>query len=196
MLQQYTNVHKRVLQDITRHGKDSLFRRIQEEVKQDLTTDFLKTLKTRKGLTQAKERDYIAKINETLRKMNLSFDVAGSQQSKDYRNVNGIGLNIEVKKTDSFKIIFNDTLPTDDIFYIILFTGKEYKTKPDIEPQLIFLNGQSLVAESNNWIQEYREQVEILRNKYCRGQNKKNLQGCMEVYVRPTYSANISHLIK
>lgn len=189
------HVHNQLIKDIITYGKHRLFRRIQKEITKDLTPEFLKTLKTKKGLTQTKERYYIAKITETLHRMNVPFEGAGSQQSKDYRNVNGINLHIEVKKTDSFKIIFNDTLPTSDIFYIIIFTGKEYKTKSNIEPQLVFLNGSTLVEESNDWIQEYKKEVELLKNKYCRGENKKKLQGCMEVYVRPTYSANIRHLI-
>jgi len=189
------HLHKQLVGDIVRLGRANLFRRIKHEVSKDLPPKTLRSLKTKKGLTQNQEREYIKIIKQTLNRMNLSFEVAGSQQSKDFRNVGGIGLNIEVKKTDSQKIIFNDTCPTDNIFYIILFTGKEYKTKPNIEPQLVFINGKSLVENSNEWINEYEREIEILRNKYCRGENKKKLNGCMEVYVRPTYSANISHLI-
>ena len=38
-------------------------------------------------------------------------------------------------------------------------------------------------------------EVNLLKDKYCRGQNKKNLCGIMEVYTRPTYKANISSLL-
>jgi len=72
-------------------------------------------------------------MREIFDSMELSYEEAGSQQSKDFRNVGGIGLNIEIKKTDNPIIYFNDTCPNKDIFYVIFFTGKEYKRKPEKE---------------------------------------------------------------
>ena len=190
------HARKQLENEIKMHGRQKLFERIQQEIRRELCPDFLKSLRTKQGLTQSIERDYISKINGILQRMGLTYKTAGTQQSKDYQNIDDIGLHVEVKKTDSFKIIFNDTLPTRDIFYVILFTGKQYKTKANIEPQGVFLNGKALVEESNGWIQNYRQEIELLKDKYCRGNNKKQLQGCMEVYVRPTYSANIAHLLR
>ena len=65
------------------------------------------------------------------------------QLSEDFRNINNLGLNLEVKKTDSFNIMCNDTCPDESIEYLIIFTGKKYISgmTEDIQPQIIFING-------------------------------------------------------
>jgi hypothetical protein len=138
----------------------------------------------------------IEKIREVLVSLELSFEEAGSQQSKDFRNVGGIGLNLEIKKTDNPIIYFNDTCPSKDIYYVIFFTGKEYKRTPDknILPQLLYINGEEFVRDSP-WINTYIDELSALKDKYARGPNKKNLAGIMEVYPRPTFKANIAKFL-
>ena len=119
--------------------------------------------------------------------MGLSYQQAGSQQSKDFRDVGGIGLNIEIKKTDSSHIFFNDTCPSDDIYYIIIYTGTNYKK--------LFINGEEFLKYTEEWLPKFKLKMEELLNEYARGENKKNLGGILEVYPRPTYKANISKLI-
>ena len=99
----------------------ALFNRITNQLDENIDEEFIKSSKTEKGNTQVSERVVIDKIRTILSGMELTFDEAGSQQSKDFRNVGGIGLNIEVKKTDNPMIYFNDTCPTKDIWYIILY---------------------------------------------------------------------------
>ena len=58
------------------------------------------------------------------KKLCLSSDKASSQKPSDFRNVRSNsscknGINIEVKKTDGNRVIFNDTCPCNDIYYII-----------------------------------------------------------------------------
>jgi len=158
--------------------------------------EFIKSTKTEKGNTQISERVVIEKIREVLKMLELTFQEAGSQQSKDFRNVGGIGLDIEIKKTDNPVIYFNDTCPSKNIYYIVLFTGKEYKRTPEknIPAKLLFINGEEFIQDSP-WIHEYIEQLTILKDKYARGENKKNLAGIMEVYPRPTFKANISKFL-
>lgn len=176
--------------------KLKLFEFIQEKLNIFINPEFILTTKTEKGNTQVKERIIIDKIKTVLNESNIDYKEAGSQQSKDFRNVGNIGLNIEIKKTDNSTIYFNDTCPCGDIYYIIFYTGKKYKrhTKKNIQPQLIYLNGNEFL-EDCEWLEDYKRDIETLKDKYGRGENKKLLTGIMEVYPRPTYKANISKFI-
>ena len=173
-----------------------LFERITKKLDEEVNEDFIKSTKTENGNTQISERVVIEKIREVLVSLELSFEEAGSQQSKDFRNVGGIGLNLEIKKTDNPVIYFNDTCPSKDIYYVIFFTGKEYKRTPDknILPRLLYINGDEFVKDSP-WIDTYIEELTALKDKYARGPNKKNLAGIMEVYPRPTFKANIAKFL-
>lgn len=175
----------------------ALFDTIKVKVSEVVNEEFIKSTKTEKGNTQVSERVVIEKIREVLTTLGLTFKEAGSQQSKDFRDVGGIGLDIEIKKTDSPVIYFNDTCPSKDIYYIVLFTGKEYKRTPEknIPAKLLFINGEEFIQDSP-WIHGYIEELTILKDKYARGENKKNLAGIMEVYPRPTFKANISKFLK
>ena len=156
--------------------------------------EFLASLRTAEGNTQVSERQLIARIRSQLQQLDLTFTEAGSQQSRDFRNVGGVGLDIEVKKTDSFQVYFNDTCPTPDIYYIIVFTGKRYRTRPDLPPQILYCNGQQFIQDSP-WITEYQQKIDQLKDQYARGTGRQQLSGCMSVYPRPTYKANIASLI-
>jgi hypothetical protein len=173
--------------------QQQLFAQISCEVIKQITPEFISSTKTEKGNTQISERIIIKTISTILDTMGISYQEAGSQQSKDFRNVGSIDLNIEVKKTDSLTIFFNDTCPCKDIFYVILFTGKQYKKSSvkTIPPQLLFLNGEEFINDSP-WLEEYIREITALKEKYARGPNKKLLPGIMEVYPRPTFKANIS----
>ena len=175
-------------------SRTTLWNKIQQHLQLD-DLEFIALLKTKAGNTQSPERTLIDKIRSGLTDMNLSFQEAGSQQSKDFRNVGGVDLDIEVKKTDSFTVYFNDTCPSKDIYYIIVFTGKTYSTKQDIPPKIIFVNGQEFIKDSP-WITEYHRDITRLKDKYARGEAKKMLPGIMEVYPRPTYKANIERFIR
>ncbi len=174
----------------------ALFERITKKLDEEVNEEFIKSTKTENGNTQISERVVIEKIREVLVSLELSFEEAGSQQSKDFRNVGGIGLNLEIKKTDNTVIYFNDTCPSKDIYYVIFFTGKEYKRTPDknILPRLLYINGHEFVKDSP-WIATYIDELTALKDKYARGVNKKNLAGIMEVYPRPTFKANIARFL-
>ena len=175
----------------------ALFNRITKELDEQVGEDFIKSTKTEKGNTQVSERVVIEKIRVILTGMELSFEEAGSQQSKDFRNVGGIGLNIEIKKTDNPVVYFNDTCPNKDIWYIIFFTGKEYKRKPEnnIPAKLLYINGEEFIKDSP-WLEEYIQEITVLKDKYARGAAKKQLAGIMEVYPRPTFKGNISRFLR
>lgn len=156
---------------------------------------FINSIKTIKGNTQNSERYSIDFFKRVLESLSLDYNIAGSQQSKDFRNVGNIGLDIEIKKTDNLTIFFNDTLPTENIYYIIFFTGKIFKNETkNIDPCILFINGYDFIKDSP-WVNEYYKEINELKNKWCRGENKKKLSGPMEVYTRPTFKANIKHFI-
>lgn len=152
---------------------------------------FINSIKTKKGNTQNSERICIDFFRRVLDSLCLDYNIAGSQQSKDFRNIGSIGLDIEIKKTDNLTIFFNDTIPNENIFYIVFFTGKTFKNKEkNLEPCVLFINGNEFIKDSP-WISDYNKEINDLKNKWCRGENKKKLSGPMEVYTRPTFKANI-----
>jgi len=164
-----------------------LFNHIKILVKEHITKEQILSYKTDLGNTQVTERTIISIIKQILDNGNICYTEAGSQQSKDFRNVGGIGLNVEIKKTDGTCIYFNDTCPNSDIYYIIFVTGGKSKS---IKPQLLFINGNDFVKESP-WIYEYQRKLDLLKDEYARGTGKKKLTGIMSVYPRPTYRADI-----
>ena len=177
--------------------KKKLFLRIKDCIIKNINGQIIKSLKTTMGDTQRKERISIYFIKKCLDILNYSYEEAGSQQSKDFRNINNIGMNIEVKKTDSTTVYFNDTLPSLDIFYIIIFTGKEYKTKKNISPKLIFINGYDLCKPDLYLLFEYKKDMDYMKNKWGRkkcGGNATKFKH-FSVYPRPTYKTDISYLI-
>jgi len=175
--------------------KDVLFSQIRNLCSEKITPDWIDTIKTKKGNTQNSERVVIQKIKEVLDELSLTYEEAGSQQSKDFRNVGGIGLDIEIKKTDNTTIYFNDTCPSADIYYIVIFTGKTYKRpsakQPNIPGQVLYLNGSEFLSDCE-WLDDFIAELTALKDKYARGENKKQLSGIISVYPRPTFKADIS----
>lgn len=173
-----------------------LFDAICAKVDTLVTSEFINSTKTCAGNTQTSERQIIQKVRDILDSMGLSYKEAGSQQSKDFRDIDNIGLNIEVKKTDSETVYFNDTCPTEDIFYIVFVTGKEFKRKPCRPAMCLYLNGLDFTRDSRHWLDEYINEIEELKNRFARGAAAAALTGIMEVYPRPTFKAKISGFIK
>lgn len=170
--------------------KYKLFENIAKKVKNEITIEKLKGFRTRNGNTQATERNTIEFVKSILEGMDLTYEEAGSQQSKDFRNVGGKGLDIEIKKTDSNIVYFNDTCPSKDIYYIIFATGgrKRYPA------QVLTLNGAEFTRKAP-WLAEYKRNIECLKDEYARGNNKKKLDGCISVYPRPGYKADIKQFL-
>ena len=180
---------------------DELKTRCKNAFKQEITPEWIHSLRTQEGNTQSVERKIISRKKEILDSLGLKYSEAGSQQSKDFRNIHDptnpeINFDLEVKKADSLHIFFNDTCPCEDIEYAIYFTGKIYKKKANIPAQLIWVNGGVFLKDTEEWLDDYKRDIEYLKNKYGRGENKKNLRGILSVYPRPTYQANISSLIR
>lgn len=169
---------------------------ITQELKK-VGADVIKSFITVKGNTQSAERETIQLVKTILDQLKYTYAEAPSQSSKDFRSINGTGLNLEVKKCDSMRIICNDTLPCADTLYIVIFTGKTYKRTPEknIKPQIFTVMGEVFTADSP-WIYDFERELNALRDKYARGENKKQLSGLMSVYPRPTYSADIQPFLE
>ena len=171
--------------------KTKLMNKLAQLLRSTITREFIGSLKTVSGNTQSPERTYIAKIKEILQEHDYKFEEAPSQQSKDFRNVRhasapDVVVNIEVKKADTKIVTFNDTMPNETIEYVIFYTK---------DPTMVFTNG-NYFAKSSPWTKEYKEVIDNVKDKYCRGDNKKKLEGCMQAYARPTFKADISELLQ
>ena len=173
--------------------RETLFNKISNLAKTKITCEMLVALRTRNGNTQVSERSSIDLIRMVLDELGLTYEEAGSQQSKDFRNVGGIGLDIEVKKTDGNTLTFNDTCPNSNIWYLIMFTGKTTR-RTTIPPGIIGINGSEFI-EGSDWIDEYQHEIDAIKDKYCRGEGARALPGKMKVYVRPTYRADITEFL-
>ena len=187
------------MEAVTTNVKDEMFTKIQEKCHEKISKEWMLSIKTSQGDTQKSEREVIKIMKEIFDELNLTYEEAGSQQSKDFRNVGGIGLDIEIKKTDNKIIYFNDTCPNDKIYYIIIFTGKNYKrpsTKNmNIPPQILYMNGSEFLKDCD-WLEMFQRELDIIKDKYARGESKKELKGLLSVYPRPTYKGDITNYLK
>lgn len=169
----------------------SLFMAIFNTVNSKFTNSMMSEIRTKSGNTQSAERIYITFIRTILTEMKLTFTEAGSQQPYDFRVVvpdSGDILKLEAKKTDTFTIYFNDTCPSVDSYYLIFFTGKSYKRKPDIPSKIIGVNGSEFIKQCP-WIEDYKKDLDTLKKKY------KQVDGPMTVYPRPTFKSDIKFLL-
>ena len=187
------------------------FNKIKSHLINNTTYHDLVNLKTNNGNTQYSEKSSIALVKRALDNLNFTYVKAGTQQPQDFRNICGIGLNIEVKKLDGFTLYFNDTLPSSDTYYIIMFTGKEFKQKESIPPKIIFINGYDLIKPDIYYALEYKKILEEIKDEWCRKStdssskstdsiskstiNKANKLKYLSMYVRPTFKTSIKHLL-
>jgi hypothetical protein len=174
----------------------SLFSHIKDHVSAAFTPAILTSLKTTNGNTQSSERTYIQIISSALTDFGCSFSSAGSQQSKDLRNISHPNYNdsfhLEVKKTDKNTIMLNDTLPSSDTIYLVLST----KQTKDYSPQLLWIPGDDFISP-DGWEYNYLQEINNLKQKYCLKKSPSFVahSGILSSYCRPSFSANISSFL-
>lgn len=176
--------------------EDELFDLISFSLQQGISEEFIRETKTKNGNTQSGERITISEVRGVLDEMGLEYVEAGSQQPEDFREVHfpdnpSVKISLEIKKTKSPTVVFNDTFPTKNIYYVIFYGGNTRN-----RPQMICTKGDAFSRESRVWADVVRKRISDINDKYARGENKKNLSGIMRCYIRPTWSANISRFLK
>lgn len=190
-----------------------VFKRILDKCRTNKTlkTMLCSSLKTTLGHTQASERSYISVIENIIKEMGLTYSKAGSQQPYDFRvrlpgheqfnpsekdirsnNLMHNGecgmLLLECKKTDTTKMMCNDTAPSHHMFYLIMGTEKQ-KKRIKTPAFILGVNGYEVIQYSP-WLKRYIKEVDLLKNKY------KKRGGCVSVYTRPNISVNIQSLLE
>jgi len=171
-------------------NKSQIFQNILALVKDKFNTDVFDQIKTKNGNTQHSETSYKLIIKNVLIENNYTFTEAGSQQPYDFRIAlsDGDTLYLELKKTDGYKICFNDTCPSSDAYYIIIYTAKK-STK--YKPQIIGVNGNKFI-ENCPWISDYMNDINLIKQKYSSSMKLGN----MYAYPRPNLSSDIKFLLK
>jgi hypothetical protein len=169
--------------------KSIVFENILTLVKERFNYEVFEKIKTRNGNTQHAEGSYKLLIKNILIENGYEFKEAGSQQPYDFRISipNGDTLYLELKKTDGYRICFNDTCPSNKAYYIIIYTAK---TSITYEPQIIGVNGSKFI-ENCPWIEEYMREINLIKQKYSVSVKPGN----MNVYPRPNLSSDIKFLL-
>jgi hypothetical protein len=185
-----------VEEEVVTREEDELFELITFYLQQGISEEFIMETKTKNGNTQSGERVTISEVRGVLDEMGLDYVEAGSQQPEDFREVHfpenpSVKISLEIKKTKSPTVVFNDTFPTKNIYYVIFYGGNTRN-----RPQMICTKGDAFSRESRVWADVVRKRINDINDKYARGDNKKNLSGIMRCYIRPTWSANISRFLK
>lgn len=138
------------------------------------------------------------KVKAVLDELNLEYDVAPSQQHRDFRNIGKIGLDIEVKKSDKGIIKCNDTRPPEDVFYIVFLYQKSNKSSKN-KPCIWFGTGDELCYQNTKY-DDYEEELSVeleeARNKYLAVAKKFNAatKSNLRTYPRNNYQVNCSEL--
>lgn len=161
-----------------------IFNVITKKLKKTINYTELIKNKTSNGKTQKSENYTINIIKNILDYLQLDYTRAGSQQPYDFRiklNKNHILL-LEIKRTNSRIIYCNDTLPSKNAWYIIFYTGKI--------PKIITLNGEYLIKDSEDWIYEFKNKLNLLKQEY------NITTGSVSCYPRPTWKINLKHLLE
>tara|TARA_B110000046_G_C12718140_1_gene283410 strand:+ start:58 stop:570 length:513 start_codon:yes stop_codon:yes gene_type:complete len=168
-----------------------LLNHIKRAISLSVNSEWIQSLKTVKGNTQQKEREYISKVKDILTNCGCKFTEASSQSPIDFRDVMHNDyeetINIEAKMTTTPKIMANDSLPSAEVYYLIFFTGNtQYK------PQYFFRRGDDFLSDEK-WELDYLKDIHNIKEQYCG--KKDHLSGYMSCYVRPNWSFSIKQLL-
>jgi len=130
-------------------------------------------------------------VQGILRCLGYTFHMAGTQQPKDFRNINGTGIDIEVKHCDSKTFKLNDTLPGKTI-YIMIFTAKKTTA---YTPRVIIERGDRLVGKGAN-LARYQAELGFITRAFSHAKSPcykltENLKG----FVRPNYDLDVTQYL-
>ena len=164
-------------------SKQIIFEIISFHFRNKMKTFDYSKLKNVRGNTQTTEKIYIKIMRKILENLQLDFIEAESQRPWDFRVFidENTTLKIEMKKTQSKKVMLNDTLPKNDVYFIIIYIGKKSK--------IICINGDEMLGLSRFWINDFQKELCMLKQK------NKFYDGYITTYARPNFSFSIKHLI-
>lgn len=169
------------------------------EAFQELAPEDVEVLmaKTKRGDTQASERNAIAVLGACFKRKGLSFDSAGSQQPYDFLNIgfeelrgysrHALGIRLEHKHTNSNVIKCNDTPPSDNdwTFYVLCKSPtKKRRGFVALISSLALRSGSDAFIRTNEFIVR-----DVLRAEFA-----KASQGAVTSYPRANYSCNLAAL--
>lgn len=175
--------------------KEEILDKIVSEFTEKATPGFYDSIKTVKGKTQSSEEIYKKIFIAVLEELDITFEEAGEQKPKDFRNVGGIiGFNIELKKTDTTGAMANDTCPSSDFYYIFISTSETKQTNR--KPQIFWKNGFELLEGTASWLPWYQWELNTVKDMVSRGEGKqKHKSKHLSCYPRPNYTLNIKSFL-
>jgi len=166
--------------------KEELFNKVMYLIHSRVDDNFWNNMSTFKSNTQTGEKYYIDFIKHVLDENGFGYTCAGSQQPVDLRNVYekqnpDIKINVELKKTNSDKIKLNNTLPCNDVYYILFAVKYKY---------IIFKNG-------DEFIKDFHEEIDAFKKMFMdfRAYAKNIDMGNISVYPIANYDLKITDYI-
>jgi hypothetical protein len=110
-------------------------------------------MNTKSGDTQKSERYYIDVISQIFSDHGMEFDAAPSQCSVDFRMKTGV--NYEAKKINKSgaRIILNDTLIKDDVYYICMCVDTR---------KVLVVSGSEMIDFQNEEVRDHKYDVRRL----------------------------------
>jgi hypothetical protein len=173
----------------------ALMNKIQKKIKKIICPQGLLDLTTKDGRTQYTERAYQEKFKILFEKMVskgtiLKYVQAGSQKPYDFRlfTKNGI-LYLEIKKATTNVVKLNDTYPTKDVYYMILYTGNKNN-----RGCIFWKRGDKLIEippQEEELLETYKKDIKGLKDM-----RKGFKEGNLSVYPRPGFDVNIRKFIQ
>lgn len=144
-------------------------------------------IKTKNGKTQYTEDVYSVIFENILNVLNIDYRKNSSQKFIDFMiYFNNTEIPIELKKTSRNRIILNDTFPSSNVVYFIIYVGKE--------PKIFWKYGMELLIILPDDLLQFREYFQEFQN--IKNKIKSKLFGNLNVYPRPNFSIDIKHHLK
>lgn len=200
------NMEQQLKNDCMKHAKTFLFALVEDE---DSDQDGVPGVSGE----VSKGKKFETFLGEGLKQDGYTFERAGSQKPHDFREVKHpdfpeeIIHRFEVKKTTQNNVMCNDTLPTDEAYYLIVLIPKK-ENKQSKTPKYLFSKGRDLIMKfpesvSEGKKQEFIERVEEVKlkiredfkNEINKLKEEFNMGDVLRVHMRPGFNLNIANIM-
>ena len=184
--------------------RQEFFEKLKNASQEEVNKISIEEFRTKNGKTQQSERQSIKIIKEILKRWKFieinrkqkyndnvfkskTFYINSSQKPNDFiiKLNNDLIIKIEVKKTNSNRVILNDTLPfqTD---YIIFCSKKIFE-----HPKVLYIDGRKIKKKS--WIDKLVEDLDKSKQLAKQGKDDDDI---IRAYPRPNYSMSIKKYLE